>query len=189
MASAALESWNTERSVRLDEIEAAHQAVGGTGRGRRFATLQINHAYTVILTSQFQGFCRDIHTEAADALANSIDPRLRNLVFRRLTQGRKLDRGNPNPGHLGADFGRFEVELWPELLSSHRFNRNRQDHLSKLCQWRNAIAHQDFSSVGSDNLRLAKVKEWRSACNHLAREIDALLYTSVDKMTGSAPWS
>jgi hypothetical protein len=34
--------WNGERSAALDEIEDAHAVVGGTERGRRYATQQIN---------------------------------------------------------------------------------------------------------------------------------------------------
>ncbi len=29
-----------------------------------------------------------------------------------LTQGRKLDSGNPNPGNLGSDFNRFGLDFW-----------------------------------------------------------------------------
>ena len=54
----------TSRRRALDEIEAAHASVGGTGPGRRYATQQINQAYAVLLASQFQGYCRDLHTES-----------------------------------------------------------------------------------------------------------------------------
>lgn len=66
MPSKSFQAWRNERSVALDELEAAHQSVGGTGRGRRYATQQINQAYTVLLCSQFQGFCRDLQVECAD---------------------------------------------------------------------------------------------------------------------------
>ena len=45
MPSAALIKWEGDAQRALDEIEAAHRAVEGSGRGRRYATLQINHAY------------------------------------------------------------------------------------------------------------------------------------------------
>ena len=66
MPSLSLQHWNAVRLPRLDEIERAHSSVGGTGPGRRYATQQINHAYAVLLSSQFQGFCRDLHTESVD---------------------------------------------------------------------------------------------------------------------------
>lgn len=63
--SAALQTWKSTAKGALDEIAAAHAAVGGQGPGRRYATQEINHAYAVLLSSQFQRFCRDLHTEAA----------------------------------------------------------------------------------------------------------------------------
>ena len=50
----------------LDEIAGADAAVGGAARGRRYATQQINRAYAVLLASEFQGFCRDLHSECVD---------------------------------------------------------------------------------------------------------------------------
>lgn len=60
--------WRNESAQALDEIEAAHVAVGGTGRGRRYATQQINQAYVVLLSSRFQAFCRDLHSETVAEL-------------------------------------------------------------------------------------------------------------------------
>jgi hypothetical protein len=74
MTSAAFMRWNTTRLQALDELEQAHGAVGGTGRGRRYATLQVNHAYAVLLSSQFQGFCRDLHSEAVEFLVANTSP-------------------------------------------------------------------------------------------------------------------
>ena len=40
-----------------------------------------------MLSSQFQGFCRDLHSEAADALASAINPSSLRAIFRaRLTE-------------------------------------------------------------------------------------------------------
>ena len=64
VSSVALQRWMFKAQSALDEIEAAHQAIGGARRGRRYATLQVNHAYAMLLSSQFQGFCRDLHSEA-----------------------------------------------------------------------------------------------------------------------------
>lgn len=106
--SAALNRWNTVGQQALDEIEEAHRAVGGVGRGRRYATLQVNHAYVALLSSQFQGFCRDLHTEAVAFIVGAAPAVLRPIFRNTLVQGRKLDHGNPNPGNLGSDFGRLD---------------------------------------------------------------------------------
>jgi hypothetical protein len=68
MPSLALQDWSARRAAALDEIEHAHRSVGGTGPGRRYLTQQINQAYAVLLSSEFQGFCRDLHMECADHL-------------------------------------------------------------------------------------------------------------------------
>jgi hypothetical protein len=116
VTSVALQRWTTTEQAALDEIEAAHQAVGGSGRGRRRATLQVNHACAMLLSSQFQGFCRDLHTEAVDSLAKTISPQsIGTVVCFVMIQGRKLDQGNPSPGNLGADFSRLGMKFWPQV--------------------------------------------------------------------------
>src|SRR3954470_1417972 len=106
MPSVALGTWRAAGAEALDEIEPAHAAVGGTGPGRRYATQQINQAYVVLLSSQFQRSCRDLHTEAVDALVGHLVAGAplahRYLVHRRFTDARKLGTGNPNPGNLGS---------------------------------------------------------------------------------------
>ncbi len=109
MPSVAWEEWSTTRAAKLDEIEAAHRGLGGTSRGRRYATEQVNHAYAVLLASQFQGFCRDLHTECADALVRAIShAAVQNILRGDLLLFRSLDRGNATPGAVGADFARLE---------------------------------------------------------------------------------
>ena len=128
MPSRSLLTWRTEAARALHEIEAAHRAVGGSGRGRRYATQQINQACAVLLSSQFQRFCRDLHSEAVDKLAARITvPDLQEMFRAQLTAGRKLSSGNPNPGNIGSDFGRLDIDFWPALLAEHTLNASRRD--------------------------------------------------------------
>lgn len=93
MPSVLLQRWQTTRVRELDEIEEAHRSIGGSGRGRRYATQQINHAYAMLLSSQFQGFCRDLHSESVDYLARATNPvELRAVLRAEFTLHRKLDR-------------------------------------------------------------------------------------------------
>ena len=116
MPSKALRRWFKSQAVALDQMENAHASVGGKGRGRRYTTDQINQAYAVLLASQFQGFCRDLHSESAEYLVDILElPSLRRSSEREFTRERKLDRGNANPGNLGADFGRLGIEFWDEV--------------------------------------------------------------------------
>ena len=109
MPSTSYRRWRTMRARALDAIEQAHAAIGGKGPGRRYATEQINHAYAVLLASQFQGFCRDLHSEALDHVLAVLapPPQLRIFLRNELTRGRQLDQRNAQPSSLGADFGRF----------------------------------------------------------------------------------
>src|SRR3954447_9356465 len=98
MPSLSLQQWLTMRTPALDEIEGAHRHVGGTGPGRRYATQQINQAYVVLLASQFQGFCRDLHEECIDHLARAMpSAELKRIVREEFRLHRRLDAGNPNP--------------------------------------------------------------------------------------------
>ena len=147
----------------LDEIENAHTRVGGNLRGRRYATEQINHAYAMILSSQFQGFCRDLHTECVDALVGEA-PAVLHRVLRTVSLGSFVGQGESSPGNLGSDFGRLGLEFWNEVRNDFHQNDRRQGMLEELNRWRNAIAHQDFDPAvlgATTTLHLAVVRGWR----------------------------
>src|SRR4051795_12564910 len=114
MPSLALRRWRTERLATLDEIESIHRSVGGTRPRRYSTTQQLNQAYALLLSSQFQGFCRELHSECARAVARFLPSvEFQRLLEDELEPGRKLDTGNPNPGNIGADFNRFGLLFWP----------------------------------------------------------------------------
>ncbi len=138
-------------------------------RGRRYATLQVNHAYAMLLSSQFQGFCRDLHSEAVQIVAAVAPASLRHVVAGALLDGRRLDRGNPATGNLGEDFGRLGWLFWGAVHALDSRNVRRHKTLDELNTWRNAIAHQDWSRVGP-KLRLPVVRRWRSVCSALAAQ-------------------
>src|SRR5947209_15428211 len=111
MPSHSLRCWSSQQSDALDEIANAHAQVGGTERGRRFATQQINQAYATLLSSQFQGFCRDLHSECVGLIVAASPADLRAVLQTQFLWGRTLDKGNPNPGNIGSDFGRFGLNF------------------------------------------------------------------------------
>jgi RiboL-PSP-HEPN len=190
MPSASLRRWSTARHDDLDEIIGAHRSIGGTGRGRRSATQQINHAYAVLLSSQFQGFCRDLHSESIGYLVQGITPyTLRSSCRSILVQNRKLDKGNPNPGNIGSDYNPLGLIFWDEVKDLDLRNQSRQNRLEELNEWRNAIAHQDFSRFPTGSaLRLQRVNSWRSACDQLAVAFDEVMRQHIETITGTTPW-
>jgi hypothetical protein len=189
MPSNALIWWQTHAQRTLDDIAAAHAAVGGQGPGRRYATQQINNAYAVLLSAQFQKFCRELHSQAASHIADQIPPAIYDIVVTRFTEGRKLDTGNPNPGNLGSDFNRLGFDFWAALSSPR--NLRRRNNLDQLNLWRNAISHHDFSKPqfkGRTSVLLNQVQLWRRECNGLAHEFDRVVCLHLIRITSVNPW-
>jgi hypothetical protein len=193
MPSISHRQWRTIRAAAIDEIARAYAAVAGTTRGRRYANQQVIQAYAMLLASQFQGFCRDLHSECVDHFLAVITPppALRNLVQAEFTRGRQLDRGNAQPGSLGADFGRLGIDFWNQLKAYDARAAEWMGDLDMLNEWRNAIAHQDFTSArlgGKMNLRLAQVRRWRASCRRLAWAMDEVMRRRLHTITGVSPW-
>lgn len=191
MPSRSLLRWRATGRRALNEIEAAHRAVGG-GRAGRFAAQQLTQAYVLLLSSHFQRFCRDLHSECADHLVNATTPAHVAAVFRaRFAEGRKLNIGNPNPGNIGADFAHLGIDVWRELHSRAKLNAARQRKLQALCDWRNAVAHNDFRKPvlnGRTEPTLSEVRAWRAACHGLAVDLDRIMAAYLKRQTNVAPW-
>src|SRR5713226_7263691 len=119
MPSNSLKQWLSTQAEELDEIENAHALVGGRDPGRKYATQQMNQAYVTLLSSHFQGFCRNLHSECVDYVLNLIPVDLRALIRDQFIRGRQLDRGNPSPGAIGSDFDRFRLNFWEEVRNEH----------------------------------------------------------------------
>ena len=117
MPSNSLRRWESERHGALDEIESAHASVGGTARGRRYATQQINFAYCTLLSAHFQGFCRDLYSESVDHVVANVPAPMRGFLRESLHLNRSLGKGNPHPGAIGSDFGRLGVNFWSALYA------------------------------------------------------------------------
>lgn len=192
MPSRSLRTWQVDARRALDEIEAAHRAVGGTGRGRRFAVQQINQAYVVLLSSHFQRFCRALHTECVEHLIGAAHfAAIRLIVYSSLVEGRKLNWGNANAGNIGSDYARLGLDLWSSLHAANPRSAQRRNKLEQLNLWRNAIAHHDFDKPrlgGRREVTLSEVREWRRACNALALDFDRVARAYLIGVTGHAPW-
>lgn len=198
MTSRALKRWNTLRKAQLDELLAAHAKVGGSRPGRRYATEQLNHALLVAVAAQFQGFCRDLHSESVGALAVCA-PKLQTILSVTLTKNRRLDQGNANDGNIAEDFGRLGMEdFWARVAAEGGGARTktRRRRLEQMNLWRNAIAHNNFEQhqVRIDKLdghlrpRLAEVERCRTACEQLAVQFEAAVAAFLTQVVGAPPW-
>lgn len=197
MASKALAHWLGKSQAELNEFENAHTKVGGEGPGRRYLTRQLNHAYLVAVAAQFQRFCRDLHSEAAQRLVDTVSPKgVQGALLRLLTENRKLDAGNANEATLGPDFDRLGFSFFSEIDAATKRNRRRRLRMEQLNVWRNAIVHQKFKLkpeheklVSATNPgRLGHVRRWRENCGELAEQFDRVVRASVGKVVGGPPW-
>ncbi len=196
MPSRALSRWLSEAKAELDELEAAHARATTRRRTRHALARQLCRAYLVSVSAQFQRFCRDLHSEAAQRLADAVEPKaFRGAVLRLLTDGRRLDAGNATAGTLGPDFDRLGLAFLRELEARPE-NRRRRLELERLNVWRNAIVHLDFPlkpgreklvrGTSPDSVR--DVRRFRQACDALAIEFDRIVRAHVSGVVGGAPW-
>jgi hypothetical protein len=158
MPSRALGIRESTQRAELDRLEAA--------RTRGPARQQISDACIVLLAAHFQAFCRELHTEAAEAIAAST-PHM-DLVKRAFVLGRQLDRGNATPGALGADFGRLGIDLRPAL--------NFQ------------LSSSALATVAGTRRSLAFVRSCCACCEVLARQFDAVVEMRLWGRLGRRPW-
>lgn len=192
MPSLALATWRSDRSKRLDEIVAAHQAVGGTGRGRRWRTNELNRALTLRLAGEFQGFARDLHDLAAEYMATAVssgNSTLEQVILKQASARRLLNERNASPDTLAQDFGRFGLTLWTTLSQASPRSPGWKDSLSKLNAARNAIAHADDAKLKNLQVTLRVVRKWRSDLDLLAGCMDDVVSTYLDGLIGQGrPW-
>lgn len=119
MVSAALIEWRTTRSGRLDNLVKAHRAITGGTTGRKWLTTEINHSLILRLASEYQGYCRDLHDEAIDAVLSckcSADQAMSSVVRALLETGPKASLSH------SERFGPGVLHRPPSLLDWMRYS-------------------------------------------------------------------
>jgi len=192
MPSDALVAWQTERMPRLQKVEADCLHLEALHVADANRVQEFIRSYTILLSAEFQGFCRDLHDECAEKFVESINPMALQAVLRsQCRYGRKLDTSNPNPGNLGADFNRYQFEFWTVVLAGDPGNATRRDRLERLFVWRNSIAHHDYDPAklgGTTSLTIAQVRDWQTDCDALAIAFDREVRNQLQVTTGVSPW-
>lgn len=197
MTSLALAKWRGKRSERLDRLLSAHIAVGGSAAGRRWATEELNHAILLRLATEFQGFCRDLHDEAVELLVYALVPEdvhLRQVLTAPFASGRRLDRGNAEPGALSQDFGLLGINLWNSLRERYPTKADQWRRKLELLNFaRNGIAHDDAGKLDKVHaagwsLALNDIRRWRSGLDGLAAGMDHVTRISLSGLLKAQPW-
>jgi hypothetical protein len=197
MPSTAFSRWTSSRSSRLDQLTAAHAIVGGRGPGRRTQTQSINWSLVLLLASEFQGYVRELHDEAAEFLASAMsngNQTYIRLIRNNLTINRALDHKNARSETLREDFRRFGgFDLCADISASLTSGPRWIEKIDILNEARNSIAHnnlgklQMLSSKGYP-LNLPTVKSWGAACRGVARHADIVVGRRLTQITGVKPW-
>jgi RiboL-PSP-HEPN len=184
--SASLQQWQSDRMPRLHHFEL--QCLASLAAVPRNAQLieENLRGYVVLLSAHFQGFCRDLCTEAAQIIASKVRPTLAPLIQNQFTAHRKLDRGNANLEHLKLDFDRFGLDLKHDLKLDAA-NVPRLADLTNLNRWRNAAAHQG-AAPGNIPLDVASLHAWRASCDGLATSLDNIVYNHLSRLLRRSPW-
>ncbi len=195
MPSVALQTWTTDASARLDELEAVHLKLTGTNRGRRWGTAQLNLSLFTALTSQFQGYCRSLHDEAAEVHVAAANPAQEGVLRVLLTEGGKLDSANARSGTLGNDFNRLGFQFIPALKADGPLTTERLRKLDELTDIRNAIVHGNdirvaaLASAAGVAMTKASYKRYRAALGALASTMDRVVAKQLAALLGvSQPW-
>ena len=192
MPSKSLNDWQTIRAAALDEFRRALAAVRNARPGRKPRAQGLKRAYAVAITSQFQGFCRDLHTECVEVIAAQVaDPKIAEIVADRFLADRQLDRGNAQPSSIGSDFARFDIKLWQTIAASDPNWPADHNDLARLNLWRNAIVHEKLDAAtlgGTVQVSFKSLRDWRVTCDRLAITFDGVLGSQLQGLTNGAPW-
>ena len=185
MPSVSLLNWQNDRMPRLHQIDLQCAASVTAAHPNPHLIDENLRGYVVLLSAHFQGFCRDLYSEAAQVIVARVRPRLQRLIQDQFSAHRKLDRGNPNQQHMKADFGRFGFTL---DLAADPANGPRLVHLDALNKWRNVAAHQGTTLPAGIPLTLGSVQAWRTSCDGLATSLDGILYNELRTILRRVPW-
>jgi hypothetical protein len=196
--SPALKAWRTKRHDDIDRLLKTHKSITAGRPGRQWETEHMNFALITRLAAEFQGYCRDLHNEAADhvVMQSSIAHGQLNLLARgAYLDNRLLNSGNPSWETLSKDFKRFGMQLRPDLV--RRYPQRWQTWhvtLEDLIEARNAIAHsnpkqiEDCRTKHQYGLTLRTAKAWRTKLNSITAGIDDVVGAHLKSLTGVRPW-
>lgn len=196
MNSPALAAWRSSRLGRLDRLLAVHPDSTGSGTDPAVAE-EWTHALILRLASEFQGFCRDLHTDASKAVARALaasDEEIRLLILVGLTTDRSLNRSSADPQTLAKDFARFRITLWVALEERHpRSVPLWHEGLRYLHLARNGVVHDDLGKLASVQaegweLKLGTVVRWRNLLDEIVTAMDDVVSTAIADLFGNIRW-
>src|SRR5262249_13651105 len=134
-------------------------------------------AYVTLLSAHFQGFCRDLYTEASLKVVDKIrQVGLRPIVQAQFATGLKLEKGNPTLDALAEDFGRFGIVDLRSALGNAPPADAHKGRLNAMNKCRNKCAHGERVIP---ELLLPNIQDWRQSCDWLAARLNTVMYNRL----------
>jgi hypothetical protein len=190
MPSKALLDWQTNRVSRLGDSQCDATSVL-VPPNPQLADENLR-GFVMLLSAHFQGFCRDLHSECVQAVADAVAQPMRFMIQTQCVAGRELDGANPRYDVIRKDFERFGLDLRAALTANPATaaaNTNSVTLIGHLNLWRNYAAHHKTSMpTHGGPFALATVRVWKQACAGLAAELDGIMYNQLRTVLGKAPW-
>jgi len=155
----------------------------------------LNRSLIVILVGQFQAYCRDLHDCGVREHVGAAAAGQKQLLQARLTEGRKLNIGNPRRSALGADFGRLGFSFIDRLHAARSDAEADLDDLDNLVDYRNAVSHANETLIAGieahNRIRATKSHfvNNRRTLSRLAHTMDQVVAHEISALLGTpAPW-
>jgi len=174
MASTAYDALSS-RLDDIDQLMAAHGAVGGVERGRRFEVEALNRAAVLLLSAHLEGYLEDLLSEAVSAVHTGL-----------ATDDLTKRFANPTTGNVDGLFRFLGLNKPCDSISWQRAgNAAVKKNINELVETRNAIAH------GTTGVTVHKrmVTRYRQYVVGFAKRFDNLVRDRVATLTGTSPWS
>ena len=186
MPSNSLRTWSASRKQCLDAIDIQCAASIATLPANPLLAEENVRGYGLLLSAHFQGFCRDLYTEAAQVISSKVRLSLRSLVQRQFGYQCMIDHGNPTNHNIKKDFSRLGGKF--NFSDSDPANAVRLGHLNSLNVWRNIAAHHGYVPAGGVP-DLADLRGWRKSCDGLATSLDEIVYNRLRVLLRREPWT
>jgi hypothetical protein len=196
MTSPALGAWQSNRLAGIDRFIAAHPASIGSATDPAVAQ-QFTGALVQCVASEFQGYCRDLHDDAVEAVLGTImtsDSPLRVVLMNGLILDRGLDRRSADPATIGHDFARLGLDLWRALTASRPDDASTwRSGLVLLHRARNGVSHDDQRALAEVEasgwpMRISTVRRWRKLVDEAVTAMDDEVSKEIAELINKNPW-
>lgn len=159
----------------VDQLMAAHRAVGGSQRGRRYEVIGLNRAAILMLSAHFEGYLEDLMAEALAALNPALEVKPLTGNFH-----------NPWPDRIDDLFAFLGMEKPSKDISWQRAGNDAvRKNLNELVRTRNRVAH----GVTEVPVYKSEVTMRRRYVQGFAQRFDVRVRDQVHLLTGTYPWS